>query len=171
LDPACRAAERAAWLAVALKADLTFLAVAREAQSNAALDAYRHSEGLGDEPVPLLASEAESCLVAAQNRALAMGMGKTTRLIRTGNVAQTLLSVATEVGADTIILGRHNHSDLRRSVVGSVSRKIVGSFCVIWGSFCVILGNSCVILGNSCVIVGSLCVKTGSSCVRVLTRH
>jgi len=124
-DPACRAAEHAAWLAVALKADLTFLAVAREAEPSAALDAYRQAEGLGEEPIPLLASEAENCLAAAQSRASAMGMDKTTRLIRTGNIAHTLLSVATEIGADTIVLGRHNHSDLRRSVVGSVSRRIV----------------------------------------------
>tara|TARA_R110002072_G_scaffold4543_8_gene31662 strand:- start:336 stop:800 length:465 start_codon:yes stop_codon:yes gene_type:complete len=123
-DPACRAAEQAAWLAGALKADLTFLAVAGEVQSSAALDAYRQAEGLGEEPIPLPTSEAESCLAAAQSRASAMGMDKTTRLIRTGNIAQTLLSVATEVGADTIVLGRHDHSDLRRSVVGSVSRKI-----------------------------------------------
>jgi len=123
-EPACRAAEHAAWLAQALKADLTFLAVAREGHSNSELDAYRQSEGLGEEAIPLLASEAESCLSAAQNSASAMGIDKTTRLIRVGNVAQTLLDVATETGADTIILGRHPHSDLRRTVMGSVSRKI-----------------------------------------------
>lgn len=123
-DAACRAADQAAWLAVALKADLTFLSVAREAHINAELDAYRQSEGLGNVPVLLVAAEAENCLTEAQHRASAMGHDKTTRLVRAGKPAQTLLSVAAEIGADTIVLGRHEHSEFRRSVVGSVSRAI-----------------------------------------------
>jgi nucleotide-binding universal stress UspA family protein len=123
-DPACRAAEHAAWLAVSLKANLTFLTVAQEAQTYAELDAYRQSEGLGEEPIPLVSSEAESCLMAAQSRASIMGHDNTTRMIRTGKVAQKLLSVAAEIGADTIVLGRHDHSELHRSIVGSVSRTI-----------------------------------------------
>ena len=126
-EPACRAAEHAAWLAGALDAELTFVSVAREARSNPAIDAYRHSEGLGNEPLALLTSDAENCLSAAQARASAMGIAKATRLVRTGTVAQTLLSVATEIDADTIVLGRHDHSDLRRSIVGSVSRKIAAN--------------------------------------------
>jgi nucleotide-binding universal stress UspA family protein len=123
-DPSCRAADHAAWLAVALNANLTFLAVTREAQSNAKIDVYRQTEGLGEEPIPLVTAEAENCLTAAQSRASAIGLNKSTRLIRVGKVAETLLSVAAEIGADTIVLGRHSHSALRRSVVGSVSRKI-----------------------------------------------
>ena len=123
-DPACRAAEHAAWLATALNAKLTFLAVAREAGNSAALDVYRRTEGLGEEPVPLMSTAAEQCLIAAQSSASALGNNKTTRLIRIGKVAQTLLSVATEIEADMIVLGRHEHSELHRSIVGSVSRTI-----------------------------------------------
>ncbi len=101
------------------------MAVAREVQADAKIDAFRQAEGLGEEPIPLVTAEAESCLAAAQSRASALGQRKVPRLIRVGKPAETLLSVAAEIGADTIVLGRHNHSELRRSVVGSVSRKIV----------------------------------------------
>ena len=125
--PACRAAEQAAWLATALEAQLTFLTVAQEAAPDAAIDAYRRTEGLGEEPLPLLASEAESCLATAQKTALAAGHSGAQRLIRTGKVAATLLSVALETGADTVILGRHQRNDLRRALTGSVSQKIAAN--------------------------------------------
>ncbi len=38
-DQSCRAAEQAAWLAIALKANLTYLAVAREVQADTEIDA------------------------------------------------------------------------------------------------------------------------------------
>ena len=113
-DPACRAAEHAAWLATALNAKLTFLAVAREAGNSAALDVYRRTEGLGEERIPLMPRDAEQCLYAAQSSALTLGNTSTHRLIRIGKVAQTLLSVATEIEADLVVLGRQNHSELHR---------------------------------------------------------
>lgn len=121
---ACRAADHAAWLAAKLGARLTFVAVAREGRSNAALDAYKKSEGLGDEPLPLMSAEAEQCLQVAQASAAFHGVGSVQKLIRVGKVAPTLLAAATEVGADTIVLGRHRHSEIRRSLLGSVSRSI-----------------------------------------------
>jgi len=123
-DPACRAAEHAAWLAQALNAKLTFLAVAREAGNSAALDAYRQAESLGEERVPLMSRDAEQCLNAAQSSASALGNISTQRLIRIGKVAQTVMSVAFEIEADLVVLGRHDHSELHRSIVGSVSRTI-----------------------------------------------
>lgn len=123
-DPACRAAMHAGWLAKTLNAKLTFLAVARGARNDFELDAYRQTEGLGEEPVPMLPSQAEMCLVAALASASAIGHNTTDRLIRVGKVAQTLLSVAGEIGADTVVLGRHDRNELHRSFVGSVSRTI-----------------------------------------------
>ncbi len=45
-------------------------------------------------------------------------------VVRAGPVARTLISVAHETGADTIVLGRHGHSALRRTVLGSVSQEL-----------------------------------------------
>lgn len=123
-EPACRAADHAAWLAVALGAHLTFVAVARAAQSTPEIDAYRHAEGLGSEPLALLSTAAEACLKSARNAAATLGHDSANTLIRVGKVAPTLLSTATEVGADTIVLGRHPHTDLRRTVMGSVSGTV-----------------------------------------------
>jgi len=123
--PACRAAEHAAWLAGALTAKLTFLAVAREGKSDASLNSYKTTEGLGDEPVLFLRPQAEDCLIAAQHAALRFGLSTTQRLTRIGKVAPTILSVATEIGADTIVLGKHDHGELHRTIIGSVSRSII----------------------------------------------
>jgi len=122
--PACRAAENASWLAAKTEASLTFVSVAREGNSTKALDVYRQSEGLGGEPVPVMPSDAETCLAMAQASASALGIPDVKQIVRIGSVAPILVSVAVEVGADTIFLGRYGPGDLRRSLLGSVSRSI-----------------------------------------------
>ena len=121
---ACIAAERAAALAVALGARLSFVAVARPGTPDPALAGYMRDEGIGGEPVPLLPEAAESCLAVALSKAVDTGYTGAARLVRTGKVASTLISVADEIGADTIALGRHRHSGLRRAVIGSVAQEI-----------------------------------------------
>lgn len=122
--PACVAAEQAADLAVALGARLTFVAVARAGTADLALAGYMRDEGLGEEPVPLLPEAAERCLSLALTKASGKGYSGAARLIRTGRVAETLIAVADEIGADAIAIGRHRHSGLRRAVVGSVAQEI-----------------------------------------------
>jgi nucleotide-binding universal stress UspA family protein len=122
--PACVAAERAADLAVALGARLTFVAVARAGTPDPALAGYMRDEGLGEEPVPLLPEAAEHCLSVALTKACGKGYSGAARLVRTGRVAETLIAVADEIGADAIAIGRHQHSGLRRALVGSVAQEI-----------------------------------------------
>ena len=107
---ACRAAESASWLAAKTKASLTFVSVAHEGNSTKALDAYRQSEELGDEPVPIMPSDADACLSIVQASASVLGVPEVTQIVRIGSVAPILMSVAVEVGADTIILGCHGHN-------------------------------------------------------------
>ena len=122
--PACVAADRAADLARTLGARLTFVAVARAGTPDPALMGYMHVEGLGEQPVPLLPDAAERCLAIARTKASAKGYTGAARLVRTGKVAETLIAVADEIGADAIAIGRHRHSGLRRAVVGSVAQQI-----------------------------------------------
>ena len=122
--PACIAATRAAELAVALGADLTFVAVAREASPNVEIDAYRKTEGIEGERVPLLTKDAEVCLVVALGKAAERGHKSAKRIVRTGKVSSTLISVAADIGADATAIGRRRHSGIRRAVLGSVSQEI-----------------------------------------------
>ena len=121
---ACIAAERAADLAVALGARLSFVAVAQAGAPDPALVGYMRDEGIGEEPIPLLPEAAESCLTVALTKAVDAGYNGAARLVRIGKVAPTLIQVADEIGADTIAIGRHRHSGLRRAVVGSVAQEI-----------------------------------------------
>ena len=122
--PACRAAETAARWAVRLGASLTFVAITREAPTDPGVEAYRRAEGLTHEPVMLPASDAVACLDAAMRVAVAAGHPGARAVVRAGPVAGTLVSVAREIGADTIVLGRHGHSVIRRTVLGSVSGEV-----------------------------------------------
>lgn len=126
-DPACRAAETAAKLAVALEADLTFVTVAREAKPDAAMKAYLEAEGLKGVALPLLPSVAEECMDIAMQLASAAGHNHPTRLIKTGEVATTLEAAVRNTGADLIVLGRHHRTNVSRAVFGSVSRAVGGA--------------------------------------------
>jgi nucleotide-binding universal stress UspA family protein len=121
---ACHAAEKAAELALALGARLSFVAVTSDVAPDADLATYRYAEGIGAEPVPLLSQAAETCLSVAMTTASQKGYRGATRIVRSGEVSSTLISVAAEIGADTIAVGRHRHSGLRRAVFGSVSQGI-----------------------------------------------
>ena len=122
--PACRATETAARWAVRLGASLTFLAVTREAPPDPGVEAYRRAEGMTHEPVLLPTSDAAACLDAAMRVAAAAGHSGTRSLVRAGPVARTLIGVAHEIGADTIVLGRQERSAIRRTVLGSVWLEI-----------------------------------------------
>ncbi len=134
--PACIAAERAANLAVALGARLSFVAVARAIVPDEALVGYMRDEGLGEAPVPLLPQAAESCLDMALTRATDAGYTGAARIVRTGKVAPALMSVADEIGADAIAIGRHRRSGLRRAVVGSVAQEIADRTSLTILSYC-----------------------------------
>jgi nucleotide-binding universal stress UspA family protein len=134
--PACIAAERAADLALALGAQLSFVAVARAGVPDMALVGYMRAEGIGEEPVPLLVEAAENCLAVALTKASDKGYRGATHIVRVGKVSSTLISVATEIGADAIAIGRHRHSGLRRAVIGSVAQEIADRTSLTILSYC-----------------------------------
>ena len=96
-DAACRAAERAAQLAVTLNADMTYLlamylAVAEKGRTDATFEAWMQAEGLQGEPARFLVPEAEVCLATALRRAAEAGHGTTASIIETGEIASALPS-------------------------------------------------------------------------------
>lgn len=134
--PACMAAERSAELALALGAALTYIAVAREGRLAPEIDAYQRAEGIGFGPVPILEEAAELCLTAALTAASTLGYKGAWRIVRTGKVSPTLIAVASEIGADTIMIGRKRHSGIRRAMFGSVAQEIADQSSLTMISVC-----------------------------------
>jgi nucleotide-binding universal stress UspA family protein len=120
--PACRAARKAAALAASLDSDITFVSFARPGRIGPAVDAYRRAEGLqGD--VPLFLSPATSdCLDIALREASTAGNRRPHRLVRAGAPSSAIPAAVAEVGADTVVLGRHTGTrpPLFRSVATTV---------------------------------------------------
>lgn len=124
-DEANRAAAVAARLAKTFDARLTFLAVTRAGAQSESLDKYRRAEGLDpSEPVPMLAAEAEACLDAALQVARDAGVNNAKRAVRTGKVAEAILSLGKELETDTVVLGHHPRSSVVRFVKSPVSSSV-----------------------------------------------
>ncbi|WP_109565906.1 universal stress protein [Jannaschia seohaensis] len=124
-DAACRAARVAARLAKAFDAQLTFVTVAKNAVNSPELDAYRRTEQLDlATPVPVVKQEADACLEIAVELAREVGIENANRVVRTGAVADAILSLGSELSADALVLGHHQRSRLGRAIVSSVSSKV-----------------------------------------------
>jgi len=73
----------------------------------------------------LLQSDSAGTLTAARERARKAGVGTILLESRTGAVAQTIIEVAQEMNADTIIVGKRGAGQVAGALLGSVSQKLV----------------------------------------------
>jgi nucleotide-binding universal stress UspA family protein len=73
----------------------------------------------------LLESLSAETLAKATQRARSLGVGAIQLESRTGEVAQTIIEVAQEKGADAIVVGRRGAGRVGGLVLGSVSQKLV----------------------------------------------
>jgi nucleotide-binding universal stress UspA family protein len=72
----------------------------------------------------LLASESATVLTKARERARSAGVTMIQLESRTGNVAQTILEIAQEKNADTIVVGKRGTGRIAGLLLGSVSQKL-----------------------------------------------
>jgi nucleotide-binding universal stress UspA family protein len=81
-------------------------------------------------PFETLSCAATAILQDARSRASALGAPRVEIESRTGPVAETILEIAREENADTIVVGKRGHGRVTGLLLGSVSQKIVcEAFC------------------------------------------
>jgi nucleotide-binding universal stress UspA family protein len=73
----------------------------------------------------ILASQSAEILRAARERAQKAGVGTILLESQRGNVAQTIIDIAREKKAGAIVVGKRGAGRVARTVLGSVSQKLV----------------------------------------------
>lgn len=119
-----RAAKHAAILAAKFGASLSFLTVTKEIKVTDEVRRYLQVEQLAGEPQYVLDEHAQSIMRQAKKTATKAGVTKVDTLIRTGPPARTIVQVAEEIEADTIVMGSRGLGDFEGLLLGSVSHKV-----------------------------------------------
>ncbi len=123
-DHSLRAASTAAHLASSLGSKLVFLTVTKEIAASNPVREYMKLEQLTGEPQYILDAAVERIMLRAKQEAEAAGVAEVRSEVRVGQAARTIVKVATEVGADAIVLGSRGLGDLEGILIGSVSHKV-----------------------------------------------
>lgn len=119
-----RAAEQACVLAARFGAKLHFLTVTKEIKVNDEVRRYLQMEQLAGEPQYVLDEYATAIMHKARALASAKGIDEVETLIRVGQPARTIVQVAEQVEADTIVMGSRGLGDFEGLLLGSVSHKV-----------------------------------------------
>ncbi len=119
-----RAAEHAALLAAKFGASLHFLTVTKEIKVTDEVRRYLQVEQLAGEPQYVIDEHAQSIMRQAKKTATKAGVTKVETLIRTGQPARSIVQVAEEIEADTIVMGSRGLGDFEGLLLGSVSHKV-----------------------------------------------
>jgi nucleotide-binding universal stress UspA family protein len=119
-----RAADHASSLAARFGAKLSFLTVTKEIKVTDEVRRYLQVEQLAGEPQYVLDEHAQAIMRKARQMAKKAGVTKVDTLIRTGPPARTIVQVAEEIEADTIVLGSRGLGDIEGLLLGSVSHKV-----------------------------------------------
>ena len=119
-----RAAAQACALAAAFDAKLIFLTVTKEIRVTDEVRRYLQMEQLVGEPQYVLDEFAESIMRQARRVADKAGVKRVETLVRTGPPARTIVHLAEQLAADTIVMGSRGLGDIEGLLMGSVSHKI-----------------------------------------------
>ena len=116
-----RAIDVAAELAKALAGDLLIVTVADSQLAEEARQLARVEGSIGD----VLEALTTQTLKAAEARARHLGVSQIELRTGSGDVAQSLIDIATGNSVEMIVLGRRGRGQLAGLLLGSVSQKLV----------------------------------------------
>ncbi len=118
-----RAIDYAAQLAVDLGVELLIVNIADAGVPDEIFRAFTQSQHAWFDEIVAAASAAT--LRKARDRARAAGAGVIHLESRTGDAAQTIIDIAREKGADTIVVGKRGTGRIAGLLIGSLSQKLV----------------------------------------------
>jgi nucleotide-binding universal stress UspA family protein len=127
-DEACRAAERAAYLAQNLGAKLSYLAVGTKTGRDPGFEAYARIEGVSEPMPPALRGEVDACLEQAMSVAAKIGIMGTARLVRSGDDVMAVCDAARSQGADLVVI-RKRKSSLVERLLGTSASDTLANGC------------------------------------------
>jgi nucleotide-binding universal stress UspA family protein len=121
-ENAHRAIDKAVGLAQAFKSQVTAIYVVDPyAFTGVGTDfAYGQAEYLS-----AATAEGTQALHAAKDAFLAVGIEITTTLVESHTIYKGILEMATEVGADLIVMGSHGRKGLEKLILGSVTSQVL----------------------------------------------
>lgn len=116
-----RAVDVAAEVARALSGDLLIVTIADSVAFEEAQQLARTEGSIGD----VLEALTTQTLKAAEARARHLGVSQIELRVGWGDVARSLIDIATGGPVDMIVVGRRGRGQLARLLLGSVSQKLV----------------------------------------------
>jgi nucleotide-binding universal stress UspA family protein len=116
-----RAIDVAAGLAKAMEGDLLIATVSDSQLDDAARQLARVEGNIGD----ALEAVTAKTLKDAETRARRLGVSRIELRMGSGDVAQSLINIATDKSVELIVLGRRGRGQLAGLLLGSVSQKLV----------------------------------------------
>ncbi len=124
-DHAERAVDFAAELTTCFSVPLTILnVVSTTSPVPMVMGTYAELEQIWLNARGALEEAGEELVEAAKRRAEAAGAADVDTRVEVGSPARTITDVATEIGADVIVMGRRGLGDLKGLLLGSVSHKV-----------------------------------------------
>lgn len=129
-EEACRAAELASCLSRDLQAGMTFISVARAVEMTPELKKYVEAEGLQGQSFPILAADAEACLLRAEEIAAQCAAPTVARAVEVGDPFERMSTFARDKKIDLVVLGHHVRSSLSRLAQKPLAQRLADALPV-----------------------------------------
>lgn len=123
-EEACRAAERAALLAQALGAKLSYLALGSKTAGDTGFEEYARIEGVSDPMPPILNGDVDACLQQAMLIAAKKGITGAERMIRDGDEVSAVCDAARLQDADLVVIRKRKSTLVDRLLGASASDRL-----------------------------------------------
>lgn len=121
------AVQHAAEIAKACNGELTLISLVAEDPYKDLDFAYYYVSAPMKEYFVQVYANAEKALQQASDIAASVGVNAQTRVIKSLSIGQSIVSLATELEADCIVMGSHGRTGMQKMLLGSVAAYVLGS--------------------------------------------
>lgn len=124
---ALKAVEFSSQIAVALKAKVTLLYVAKRLEVPEAMKQFAKAEHFAERDADILEvmkHGAQQVMAAAAEKLRADGVAEVVTEVREGPIARTIVARGEQIGADMIVMGSRGLGDIQGLLRGGVSHRV-----------------------------------------------